>query len=292
MSFINYFKPVKTITADEAREMVKGKTPGEICLLDVRLPKEYERGHLPGAVLIPIAELPGRLGELDPGTPTIVYCAIGGRSRAGASILQDAGFAGVYNLKGGFNYWNGLFAPGPPETGAAYFKDADNAGDILLLAWAMEEGTRRFYEKMADISGTKDVKEIYAGLAKVEVNHQRTLSELYHELAGTSPDTSSPFYLKYVPEDEMEQVIEGQMKLGEVVTWARERSVTEVLEFAIGLEARLYDLYMRMKAKYKDPPADAVYSKLAVEEKQHLDLFVDLLEKQLGEGEKSHERLY
>jgi len=45
MSFINYFKPVTTITADEAREMIKGKKPGEFCLLDVRQPKEYEQGH-------------------------------------------------------------------------------------------------------------------------------------------------------------------------------------------------------------------------------------------------------
>lgn len=282
MSFINYFKPVETITPDEAREKIKGKTPGEICILDVRLPKEYERGHIPGAVLIPIAELPERLDELDPGTPTIVYCAIGGRSRAGASMLQDAGFAGAYNLRGGFNYWNGLSAEGPPETGMAYFKDVDNPEDVLLLAWSMEEGTRRFYEKMTDISEAKDVKDIYAGLAKAEVNHQRTISGLYHEITGTSADTSTPFYTKYVPGDEMEQLLEGQMKVGEVVAWARERSVTEVLEFAIGLEAKLYDLYMRMKEKYKDPPANTVYSKLATEEKQHLDLFSDLLEKKLG----------
>lgn len=282
MSFINYFKPVETIGPDEAREKIKGKSPEEICILDVRLPKEYERGHIPGAVLIPIAQLPERLDDLAPETPTIVYCAIGGRSRAGASILQDAGYKEVYNLKGGFNLWNGLSAPGPPETGMAYFKDVDNAEDILLLAWSMEEGTRRFYEKMTDISEADDVREIYGGLAKVEVNHQRTISELYHELAGTSADTSTPFYTKYVPEDEMEQLMEGQMKLGEVISWASGRSVIDVLEFAIGLEAKLYDLYMRMQEKYTEPPANTVYSKLAAEEKQHLDLFVDLLEKKLG----------
>jgi len=282
MSFINYFKPVETISPDEAREKIKGKTPGEICLLDVRLPKEYERGHIPGAVLIPIAQLPGRLGELDPGTPTIVYCAIGGRSRAGASILQDAGFEAAYNLKGGFNLWNGLSAAGPPETGMAFFKGVDNPGDILLLAWSMEEGTRRFYEKMTDMSEAKDIRDLYGGLAKVEVNHQRAITTLYHEISGTSPDASTPFYTKYVPENDMEQLMEGRMKLGEVVAWARERSVNEVLEYAIGLEAVLYDLYVRMKEKYKTPPAHTVYSKLAVEEKQHLDMFSDLLEKRLG----------
>ena len=281
MSLLNYFKSVETITADEAREKIKDKKPEEICILDVRQLREYERGHIPGAKLIPISELPDRLGELDPNTPTIAYCAIGGRSRAAASILQDAGFAGAYNLKGGFNAWNGLAAKGPPETGMAYFKDMEDPKEILLLAWAMEEGTRRFYEKMADISQDTDVKEVYTGLVKAEVNHQRTITDLYHETTGTTADTVTPFYTKYLSDDEMEQLMEGQMKLGRVLSWAKEHSMTEVLEFAIALEAKLYDLYFRMKQKFKEPAVNKVYFTLAAEEKNHLDLFTDLLEKKL-----------
>jgi rhodanese-related sulfurtransferase/rubrerythrin len=281
MSFINYFKPVDTITPDEAREMIKGKKPEEFCLLDVRQPKEYERGHIPGATLIPIAQLEERLGELDPRKPTIAYCAIGGRSRAAASILQDAGFDQSYNLKGGFNAWNGLAAPGPPETGMAYFTDVENTEDVLLLAWTLEEGTRRFYEEMADSARDPDAKKIYNNLKKAEVKHQLTITNLYYQVTGTSTDTATPFYTKYLAEDEMEQVIEGRMKLGDVLAWAKERPVKEVLEYAIALEAKLYDLYFRMKEKYKEPAVNKVYSTLANEEKQHLDLFIDLLEKKI-----------
>jgi rhodanese-related sulfurtransferase/rubrerythrin len=282
MSLINYFKPVVTRTSDDVREMIKGKKPGEFCLLDVRQPKEYERGHIPGSVLIPIAELPERIGELDPKVPTIAYCAIGGRSRAGASILQDAGFEAAYNLKGGFNAWNGLAVEGPPETGMAYFGQVDKPEDVLLLAWALEEGTRRFYEAMAEITKDEDAKKIYTGLKEAEKSHQKTITNLYYEITGTIADTVTPFYTKYLSENEMEQLVEGQMKLDEVLAWARNQELKNVLEFAIALEAKLYDLYFRMKSKYEEPAVNKVYSTLEAEEKQHIDLFTDLLEKKIG----------
>ncbi len=73
MGIIDYFKPVETMTAEEVREFMKTRKPGDYNLVDVRQPKEYERKHLPGARLIPVAELPQRLGELDPKKPTIAY---------------------------------------------------------------------------------------------------------------------------------------------------------------------------------------------------------------------------
>jgi rhodanese-related sulfurtransferase/rubrerythrin len=279
MSFINYFKPVTTISADEAREMIKGKKPGEFCLLDVRQPKEFEQGHIPGSVLIPIAQLPERLGELDPKKPTIVYCAIGGRSRAGASILQDAGFSKPLNLKGGFNAWTGLSAAGPPETGMAYFAGVEEPGDILSLAWALEEGSRRFYEEMANITEDPEVKEVYDTLKEIEKKHQKSVTDLYYEITKNVPDTAAPFYTKHLSENEMEQLMEGQMKLGEVLVWARQHSLREVLEYSISLEAKLYDLYFRMKGKHTEPTVNKIYSTLATEEKNHLDVFTDLLDK-------------
>jgi rhodanese-related sulfurtransferase len=73
MSILVYFKPVSTWPAEKIREFLNQKSPGEYNLVDVRQPKEYEQGHLPGAQLIPVGELPNRLGELDATKPTIVY---------------------------------------------------------------------------------------------------------------------------------------------------------------------------------------------------------------------------
>ena len=73
MGIADYFKPVSSMTAEEVREFLKNKNPDEYNLVDVRQPKEYERGHLPGARLIPVGELRDRVHELDPGKPTITY---------------------------------------------------------------------------------------------------------------------------------------------------------------------------------------------------------------------------
>ncbi len=69
-------------------------------LLDVRSPAEFRAGALEGAVHIPIDELRGRLGELDPGRPVEVYCAVGYRGYLAARILRQHGFEAT-NIMGG-----------------------------------------------------------------------------------------------------------------------------------------------------------------------------------------------
>ncbi len=73
MSVLDYFKSVSTWSTEKIREFLNQKSPGEYNLVDVRQPEEYKQGHLPGAQLIPVGELPNRLAELDPTKPTIVY---------------------------------------------------------------------------------------------------------------------------------------------------------------------------------------------------------------------------
>ena len=73
MSIFDYFKPVSTWSAEKVREFLGRKNQEEYNLVDVRQPEEYEIRHLPGAQLIPVGELPNRIGELYPNKPTIVY---------------------------------------------------------------------------------------------------------------------------------------------------------------------------------------------------------------------------
>nr|NIS61430.1 sulfurtransferase [Pseudomonadota bacterium] len=49
------------------------RAEGSYTLLDVREPEEYEEGHIPGAVLIPLSELPDRLSEIDSQKPVLAY---------------------------------------------------------------------------------------------------------------------------------------------------------------------------------------------------------------------------
>lgn len=73
MGIADYFKPVMSMSAEEVREFLKDKNLDEYNLVDVRQPIEYERGHIPGARLIPVGELRDHIQELDPHKPTITY---------------------------------------------------------------------------------------------------------------------------------------------------------------------------------------------------------------------------
>lgn len=74
----------------------------ELVLVDIRNPGEVVDGMVDGAAHIPLAELPARLGELDPSVPTVVYCAGGYRSSAAASLLRRHGFTDVSDILGGY----------------------------------------------------------------------------------------------------------------------------------------------------------------------------------------------
>jgi rhodanese-related sulfurtransferase len=73
MKILDYFKRVSEWPPDTVRTFLHENREDEYNLVDVRTPKEYEGGHLPGARLIPVNELRERLAELDPKKPTIVY---------------------------------------------------------------------------------------------------------------------------------------------------------------------------------------------------------------------------
>jgi glyoxylase-like metal-dependent hydrolase (beta-lactamase superfamily II)/rhodanese-related sulfurtransferase len=81
------------------------QVPG-LQIVDVRNPGEVEAGAIPGAINIPVAQLTGRLDELDATVPTIVYCAGGYRSSVAASLLRQRGFVDVSDILGGYEAWN------------------------------------------------------------------------------------------------------------------------------------------------------------------------------------------
>jgi len=74
-------------------------------IVDVRNPGEAAAGMIPGAVNIPVGQLPDRVDELDADAPTVVYCAGGYRSSVAASVLRQRGFADVSDILGGYNAW-------------------------------------------------------------------------------------------------------------------------------------------------------------------------------------------
>ena len=84
-------------------------------LIDVREPFEYEIARIDGAKLIPLGEIAERLVELEREQPIIVHCHSGKRSAQAVRLLQQRGFAKVYNLEGGIDAWSEQIDPNVPQ---------------------------------------------------------------------------------------------------------------------------------------------------------------------------------
>ncbi len=103
---------IKRIDPQKAKELLES---GNYTYIDVRTPPEYEAGHVPGAKNIPVVE-PDPMGRMQAnpqfvdvveknfgkGARLIVGCQKGGRSLKAAQILQQAGFADILDMRGGF----------------------------------------------------------------------------------------------------------------------------------------------------------------------------------------------
>ena len=96
---------VPQISVDELDSLMKKDQ--ELQILDVRRPPEYESGHVPRALHLPLSNLKKTAGgtPLDPSKPTAVICAGGYRSSAATSILESQGFSSLLNVTGGTSAW-------------------------------------------------------------------------------------------------------------------------------------------------------------------------------------------
>src|SRR5436189_3530154 len=95
---------VPSLSAKELKRKMDSHEP--FTLVDVREPWEYEIAQIAGSKLIPLGELPGRLAELPREGVLVIQCHSGFRSEEGARLLQQAGFANVFNLEGGIEAWS------------------------------------------------------------------------------------------------------------------------------------------------------------------------------------------
>lgn len=91
---------------------------GILQVVDVRSPREWKNGHVPGARHIFLPELRQRLNGLDRTKPTAVYCASGYRASIAASILKREGFEDLHNVPGSWEAWKAAGLPVEEARGA------------------------------------------------------------------------------------------------------------------------------------------------------------------------------
>jgi hydroxyacylglutathione hydrolase len=98
---------VQTIAQISVSELNEKLSQGDLRVIDVRRPGEYELGHVPGAFPAPLSNLEKVVNELpfEPDEQTAIICAGGYRSSAAGSLLQKYGFSNLLNVTGGTNAW-------------------------------------------------------------------------------------------------------------------------------------------------------------------------------------------
>ncbi|AMW98575.1 rhodanese-like domain-containing protein [Rummeliibacillus sp. G93] len=95
---------MKTITPEEVLNKLDANE--DLHIVDVRENEEVANGIIPGAIHIPLGQIPERMEELNKETPYIFVCHAGGRSFSACSYLEGLGYD-VTNLEGGMSAWEG-----------------------------------------------------------------------------------------------------------------------------------------------------------------------------------------
>jgi phage shock protein E len=92
------------VEVEEAAELIAN---GDVVILDIRTPREYKAGHIPGAMNVDYRarDFGERLTQLDRDQTYVMHCAVGGRSVRALEMFKEHGFRNVHHLRSGFEGW-------------------------------------------------------------------------------------------------------------------------------------------------------------------------------------------
>lgn len=274
---------MRQMTPPEARAFLDSGDMTARTLLDVRQPFEYQEEHIPGARLVPLAELSDRLGEIDKAKPVLVYCRSGHRSMAAAGLLESDGFD-VINLKGGMSAWEGAAAVGEPHQGLAFCLGAVDAESVWLLACGLEIVLQEFYEEFMSRAETQDLRLAFRQLAGFEVRHRERIYRLYAKdrASALEREAFEREARRRVPADSHGELAEGAVAPRRFAeeSGLRIESAREALELAMQFEAQALDFYTRCQQHAESGETASAMRQMAQEERAHLRMVAGLLERQ------------
>ncbi|MDY6842600.1 MAG: rhodanese-like domain-containing protein [Thermodesulfobacteriota bacterium] len=256
---------VNTISPKEVWDIICGDRNGEYVIVDVRTPSEYEEGHLPGAVLIPLNELDRRYTELEREKQIIIYCRSGRRSFGGAILLCNQGIRKIYNMKEGVLGWPYEKVKGSFTESEELFKDIREIKELLIFAIQMERSTQIFYYQAAQNVEEKEVVEMLNKLYHVEQEHMENLNARLREVWPEAPPLEKIWGSEY---------IEGAISFSQALVTMEDKPPHEridILEIALENECKAFDLYKRMGARVGEPLKD-FFIELAEQEREHIDV--------------------
>lgn len=259
---------VVNVTAEELRAYMREHGENDYLLLDVRQPQEYVAAHLPGAWLIPLMEIESRVDDIRIASDklTIVYCQSGGRSaRAAGYLAQAAGMPNVFNLIGGMSGWTGQRLPHFPNVRA--FDETASPSEVLVQAMNLEKGADRLYASLLEHFRGTEAGETIERLAKAEEGHGRAVYGAFEKLGQEHLEDFDMLYAR-LEGDVLESGATFEDAL-EVARAAAAQGTIPLLELALGIELKAYDLYRSLAHSSTDDALRKTFVHLAEQEKRH-----------------------
>lgn len=269
---------VVNITPDDLRAHMAAHPEGDYVVIDVRQPEEYRAQHIPGAKLMPLMELENHLEEVETSKETykIFLCRSGARSGRAAGFFAEArGLQNVFNVAGGMLGWNGHVLPDFPNVKA--FGAVGSVQDVLRRAINLEKGADDLYAGLLrHFEGTPQA-ELIEQLSKAEEAHGRAVYGALKKVAQGHLDDFEQLY------SEMEgDILESGQSVDEVIEVAKkaaEHGTTSLLELALDLEFKAYDLYRNLAHRTEDDALRATLLELAEHEKRHASALIRAIAK-------------
>jgi rhodanese-related sulfurtransferase/rubrerythrin len=263
---------VKMLSPAEVKTILDEDAEGEVLLLDVRHPAEYEEGHLPGSILMPLDEMESRRDELYKelysGRKALIYCRSGKRSMAAAIALCDLGLKNLHILDGGLNAWEFKTLKGKPEKKPKLTGRSASVKDVLVIAIKIEKMAYDYYIATRDKAKLEPLRTMFQQLADVELSHMR---RLYLRLTGEIPESAGLSHIdQYLKQFDKEfnkvdvEISAALMKTDEVA-----KNEVDALETAIEKEYIANDFYKRAASAVDDEEVSALLYGLAHDERGH-----------------------
>ena len=196
-----------------------------------------------------------------------------------AQQLAGNGFTNAINLSGGFKSWTGQSAFDGEEDGLELFTDLSSPEKVLMMAYSLEEGLQDFYNSMVSQAESQEVIALFNQLAAIEDLHKDRLFSEYTRITGTvDRDT----FLGKI----QKRVLEGGLTTEEYL--ARFNTdlsrIDEVIGMAMSIEGQALDLYSRAAERAPETDNTKILTKIAAEEKAHLEKLGELMDSIMGEG--------
>ena len=263
------------MNSEELRQYIGKSKEGDYLIVDVRQPKEYVRGHIPGAKLIPIKKLVKDFSLLPSDKDLIFYCHIGGRSEVAATLVTEEGVSNknVYDLEGGIMAWQDRVVPDYPKV--KVFDKSKSISELLLIAMDLEKGALRFYNYVKDRFVSEPLLKTFGQLATDEIAHAGSVYQYWKNTRKEPPKFEKVF------ENLKGEILEGGETLIDILKRAEAiegNTCLNFIELALHVENSAFDLYRTMAELVGNNEAQDAFLSIAEAEKTHMKRLIDTLD--------------